>query len=576
MNPATIVATLLALAMLAGSARLLWRVLRAAGPARPRPWRVALLLLGPAAAALLLYLAMFPPPQHAASTSLTVITAGADAAQLARLDAKDRVVALPEAPAGGAAERVPDLATALRRWPAIDRLKVIGAGLPRRDLDVASRYSVDFEPAPLPRGVVELWSPRRVPAGSTWRIAGRVHGVSGATVDLLDPSQRRVARAAAGADGRFAFKVVARTPGRGQYRLRVLDPGRGVIDDVDVPVVTVPGSPLRVLVLAGAPGPELKYLRRWALDAGAQLHSEMLLRPGVRLLRSATRLDVDALRDLDVVILDERAWLSLDATGRRALVEGLRDGLGIVLRITGTLPDRDLAGFRELGFEVRNADLPRQVRLAGVTASLSRRPVQVAARDGVPLLRDTRGEPLALWRAEGQGRIALWWLGDSFRIALDGAPAAHGSLWSSALTTLARAHGAPAPEFVGADPRVRERHVICGLVAEAGVRPPDGRDIPLLRDGTGCAAYWPEASGWHVLRTAHGDWPFHVRARDAAPGLLASELHTATAAIAAHRGASRGPAPAEGAPGSPWPYFLGCLAVLAATWWLERSRLGRA
>ena len=576
MNLATIVATLLALAVFAGSARLLWQSLRAAGSARPRSWRTALLLLGPAAAALLLYLAMFPPPQYAASTALTVITAGADAAQLARLEAQDRVVALPEAPAGAAAERVPDLATALRRWPSINRLKVIGAGLPRRDLDVASRCSVDFEPAPLPRGVVELWSPRQVPAGSTWRIAGRVHGVPGGTVDLLDPSQRRVARAAPGADGRFAFEVVARTPGRAQYRLRVRDAGQGVIDEVEAPVLAVPGSPLRVLVLAGAPGPELKYLRRWALDAGAQLRSEILLRPGVRMLRSATRLDADALRDLDVVILDERAWQSLDATGRRALVEGLRDGLGIVLRITGTLPDRELAGFRELGFEVRHADLPRKVRLAGVPTTLSRRPVQVAARDGVPLVLDTRGEPLALWRAEGQGRIALWWLGDSFRIALDGAPAAHGSLWSSALTTLARATGARAPEFLGADPRVHERQVICGLVAEAGVRPPDGSDIPLLRDGTGCAAYWPESAGWHVLRTAAGDWPFHVRARDAAPGLLASELHTATVAIAARRGASRGPAPTEGAPGSPWPYFLGCLAALAATWWLERSRLGRA
>jgi len=566
-----IAAALLALAVLIGSARLLLQVRRGDRAARPRHWRTTLLLLGQVACAVLLYLTMFPPPQSVASGELTVITAGADAAQLARVDSQDRVVALAEAQADAAAERVPDLATALRRWPSVTRLKVIGAGLPRRDLEVARRYGVTFEPAPLPRGLVEMWSPRQVPAGSSWRVAGRVHGVPAGTVDLLDPSQRRIARAPLGADGRFAFRIVARTPGRAQYRLRVHDAGRGVIDDVEVPVLTVPGSPLRVLVLAGAPGPELKYLRRWALDAGAELRSEILLRPGVRLLRSATRLDAAALRELDIVILDERAWQSLGAAGRSTLAEGLRNGLGVVLRVTGPLATRDLAGLRELGFEVRSADLPRSVRLAGVPTPLARRPLQVDARDGVPLLLDDRGQPLALWRAEGRGRVALWWLGDSFRIALDGPPAAHGSLWSDALSTVARARGARAPEFPGADARVRERQVICGLGAEASVG-----DIPLLRDEAGCAAYWPETGGWQALRVDGGDWPFYVRAREAAPALLANDLRTATLAIAANRSTHGARGALERTPGSPWPFFLACLAVLAGTWWLERSRIGRA
>jgi len=195
----------------------------------------------------------------------------------------------------------------------------------------------------------------------------------------------------------------------------------------------------------------------------------------------------------------------------------------------------------------------------------------------VALLRDSRGEPVALWRAEGQGRVALWWLGDSFRLALDGSPTVYGTLWSDALATVSRARAARQPELPGIDPRVNARQVICGLGAdaEASVQPPDGKRVPLLRESSGCAAYWPEVAGWHVLDTGGGDWPFHARAAGEAPGLQAQELRAATAAMAANRSQRQDAKPPTGAPGAPWPYLIACLVALGGTWWLERSRAGR-
>ena len=104
---------------------------------------------------------------------------------------------------------------------------------------------------------------------------------------------------------------------------------------------------------------------------------------------------------------------------------------------------------------------------------------------------------------------------------------------------------------------------------------PDGERVPLLRESTGCAAYWPESAGWHVLDTGNSVWPFHVRAAGEAPGLHARELRAATAAMVAHRNQRPDAQPPGRAPGSPWPYLLGCLVALGATWWLERSRAGR-
>jgi hypothetical protein len=395
-------------------------------------------------------------------------------------------------------------------------------------------------------------------------------------VELIDPSQRRIGSVSPGPDGRFSLEAEARTPGRSRFRLRVRDAAQRPVEDIDLPLLTEAGAPLRVRVLAGAPGPELKHLRRWALDAGVQLQSDLVLRPGVRLLRSAATLQPDVLRELDVLILDERAWGSLGAAGRSTLAAALREGLGVVIRITGPLTDRERGELRALGFDLRDADPPRTARLAGIPMALSRRPLSIEARDGVPLLRDSRGLPLALWRAEGQGRIALWWLSDSFRLALDGPPAAHGTLWSDALATVSRARGQREPELRGSDPRVHERVVACGLDANASIVTPGGERVPLLRESSGCAAYWPTTGDWHVLDVGGTEWPVYVRTADEAPGLRAHELRAATAAMAVDRTQRADAQPPPRAPGSPWPYFVACIVTLGATWWLERSRLGRA
>jgi len=297
----------------------------------------------------------------------------------------------------------------------------------------------------------------------------------------------------------------------------------------------------------------------------------------MRVLRSATPLAPDALRELDLVMVDERAWRSLGIAGRNDLKAAVGAGLGVVIRIGGTLSPGEHEELQSLGFDVRAVDVPRAIRIAGAPTEMTRRPLQVTASDGVPLLLSDRGEPLAVWRAEEQGRVALWWLSDSFRLMLDGSSAAYGTLWSHALSTVARARGQRVPAFPDVEPRVHRRQVLCGVDADASVRAPGGKRIPLLRDASsGCAAYWPATAGWHVLATAGAEWPFHVRAADAAPALLAGEMRSATMAIAASRAAPAREIMWTGrVPGSPWPYLLACLVTLGATWWLERSQAGR-
>jgi hypothetical protein len=514
-------------------------------------------------AAVLLYYALFPPPASEEVRQLTVLTAGADPRA-----ARDPVVALPEY-TGRAGETAPDLGTALRRYPESTVLVVRGLGLTPRDLDAARGRAIEFEPAPLPAGLVELYLPGRITAGKLWRLDGRV-SVPGGAVELRDPAGALAGEAAPDADGRFSLAAVARAPGPTEFELRVLDRELRELERVPVPVPVLAGASPRVLLLAGAPSPELRFLRRWAVDAGIELDTRVQLSREVG-LGGLPGLEAVTLDDFDLLLLDERVWGDLDGGARVRLRAAIREGLGVLLRISAA-PDEDGRGaLAELGFRVE--ELEREdpgVRLApgpGVPAtSLTRRPLSVLAPDAAVLLHSDVGEPLALWRAEERGRIALWWLDDSYRLALEGHPAAYASLWSRVAATLGRAGPSPLPE-VGPDHGLHRRRVLCGLEPGAQVREPSGRLVPLALEGD-CAGYWPAEPGWHELVREDGGLHFHVRASDPA-GLEAGAAQAATLALAA--------APRTGArmaatrvPGSPWPFYLGWLGAIALCWWLER------
>ncbi|MBS7457486.1 carboxypeptidase regulatory-like domain-containing protein [Coralloluteibacterium stylophorae] len=577
----TTVAVLLAVAVLAATLRLLRRARDAATPDAPRGARLVALLALQATAAALLWLVLFPPPGSRVAGRLTVLTARADAAGV---EAADRVVALPEAGPDAAGERVPDLATALRRHPGTTSLRVVGQGLAARDRDAARGLALEFEPAPLPRGLVALATPDAVLAGARWTLRGRVEGVADAHLELRDPAGAVVARATAGADGGFALDAIARQPGRLSFALRVLDADGAAVEDVAVPVAARAGAAPRLLLLAGAPGAELKYLRRWAADAGLRVQNRMRLGRILAMGTGSGGLDPEALAALDLLVLDERAWRGLDANERRALADALEQGLGVLLRITGALDAADRAALAELGFEVREdpaADagvrLPgaSETAEAGAAASaplFSRRPLAVTAADAVPLLRDDAGRPLALWRARGRGRLALWWLDDSYRMALGGDAAGFGSLWSRVVGTLARG-GEIQPPVLRDGGRVGERTTLCGVAADASVRAPGAEPQPLVVDpraGRGCAAVWPRSAGWHEARSADAALAFHVRPADEAPGLAAAQDGEATRRLAAAAVGTDGARVA--APGSPWPFFIGWLVASALAWWLERRR----
>ncbi|WP_425512752.1 carboxypeptidase regulatory-like domain-containing protein [Xanthomonas arboricola] len=584
----------LALPWLVGSALLLlvmlswFRLLRAHARqprARARLW---LLLAAQPLLAGLLYPVLLPPPRTGSASELHVATAGTQADQVRPTAAP--WVALPEAPALPGVARVPDLATALRRAPGTTALVVHGSGLPARDRD-GLRVPVRLALAPAPTGLVAVSTPPPAAPGERIAISARVQGLPGARVELLDPAGQVVDTATADAAGQVQLRGQARAPGQVLFALRLRDGAGAERGRVQVPVLIAAVPSARVLLLAGAPQPELKYLRRWASDAGMQVRSQIAVGPGVQLGEGAA-LDAASLDALDLLVIDQRRLVALGNAQRQGVRAAIGRGLGVLVRTDGPLDAAARAALGELGLAVTGGSTgaavpaPRSL-VASPGASdaaaapadaaplppLQRRTLQPQQADAVIAARADDGSALGWWRPQGRGRIGIGLIEDSFALVLAGRSDLHAALWAQLVSAVARAGGsAPAAVQTGWS---QHRMTLCGVAADAAVIGPTGASQALLIDPTSgaraCAAYWPTTAGWHRLQTGTEQHWLYVRAPGDAPALHTQQIRDATVAMAAiDTPASVGAPTAQ--PGARWPWLLAWLTLAAALWWLERRR----
>lgn len=570
---------LLALAVAFGSIRLLASVWRSEKLVRPTIWRVFAILSLQLISAVLLYFTLFPPPTYTSAERLVILTANAGDYDK---DSQGHVLALPEAQASAGIEAAPDLATALRRYPGVNHVQIIGAGLGPRDQDAARGVSIEFTPAALPKALVELSLPQNVSSGTRWSVQGKVNDITNARIELLDPGNVVVANTLVDNDGHFVLSDTARTAGLAMYQLRIQNEQKNPVETIRLPLNIVQDKPLKVLSLSGGPNPELKYLRRWAVDAGVELQSQINLSPGVQMSNAAISITPASLREVDVLLLDERVWGTMSRGSKQTVIEALRGGMGVLLRITGPLNSNDKSELRSLGFSVADADIVQGVKLnldgdKKTQPTLNRRPIRVNSTDAVSLLQDDANNSLALWRAEGRGRIGLIWLTDSYQLVLSGKADAHGQIWRDAISKLARARNENAMHLRDPEARINQRTVLCNISAKTYVQDSDAGITYLLPEAGGrnknCAAFWPRVAGWHLAVSDNAELPFYVRDTDEVPGLKANAIREAamllTAKTLSAKNTSRIPLP-----GSPWPWFSVWLLLTAALWWLERSKLG--
>ncbi|MGN7767462.1 hypothetical protein ACTJJM_08190 [Stenotrophomonas sp. 22692] len=558
------------------------------------------------AAAMLLYFCLVPPNRQQPAGGLVVL--GIDADRAGALPASEGpLLLLPEAADVPGAQRVPDLATALRQHPA-STLTLVGAGLAARDRDALLPPDVRWQAAPEPRGWIALQPPADVAPGARFEVVAQARGAAKAKAELLDPADSVVDRTDVADDGRVQLSGIARAEGRSVFKLRLLDADGHVVDSVPVPQQTLPAAPLRLLVRASAPGPELKYLRRWAADAGIRVQVQADTGAGLSVGDGPVLIDAASLTRSDLLLLDERSLAALSAGQLAAVRQALRDGLGVLVRSAGAPSASARQRLRDLGLPVQGDGSSRTLELPGdgESAILAARRGPLAAGTlptgygeeadrsshgaALPaletlalqapgssaLLHDRAGNAIGGWRAVGRGRIGLLPLTDSWRWVLAGRDDRHGELWSSVVATLARAQSSddalwsPQPiSWAG------ERQALCGVQAPLQIINKRGDAVPLIVDGATsalrCAGWWPREAGWQRLQ--RGDsvvWRYVFDPKDAPTLHRQAMIDATTQALAASPPADA--SVMHPVPGSRWPWWLAFVLCASLLWWLERRR----
>ena len=553
--------------------------LRLCQPPRHAPARLAALLVLQLAAAGLLWLALFPPTRPMPAATLAIATADATATEMAAIPATLRL-RLPEAPALPGTPLAPDLATALRQHPDTRELVIVGRGLPARDRDTALP-ALRFHASTAPHGLIELSAPPPLAPGARFEVGTRVQGLPRARVELLDPAGHRVAIATPGDDGRVRLGCSARETGDVAFTLRTLDADGKVLDQLPVPV-RVHATPAPALrLLAGAPGPELKYLQRWAADTGARMQTGISLGGSVQLGDAPQALDAASLAKLDLLLLDERRLSALPSAQRAAIAAAIRDGLGVLLRMTGPLDANARRALREWGLETRGGERSTTVQLRDAAPAsedgampmapgVERFDLAFAGNDVAPLLHAADGSTIGGWRAIGQGRLGVLPIADSYALVLAGHADAHAELWNAVLATMARPVPASPLRQLPAWAWAGERSALCGLPTGSETIAPDGTRSSLLPDphANQCSGWWPREAGWH--RIVAGDDSAGVLVIDPADARALHAQATRNATQTLHASADTGHRATRPMPGPRWPWLLGFVLVASLLWWLER------
>lgn len=514
------------------------------------------------------------------------------ASPAAELNPADAVRALPEAevPLPAGVQQVPDLASLLRDQAGA-RIRLIGEGLQARDLDAARGRLAQWLPAPLPAGLVELRLPLRIAEGAAIDIHGAWQGGPPLRLELQDAAGAVLAAHAFTADSPddqprarpFALSLPARAAGELPLELVAIDSEGEPRRLLPLPLRIEPASGLRIGLLAGAPGAELRALRRWAVDAGHELDSRIVLSRG-RVMGGPVGFDAEALAALDLLIVDERAWAALGSGGRAQVQEAVESGLGLLLRPLVLPPRTQWPLYAELGFALQAEQAPGEHELADAVR-VRALPLRARGDRALPLLSDREGSALGLWHPRGLGRVGLLWLAETQGLLGRGEATAHARLWARLSTQLARARSAPDEALQGQAMAqsgltlgwTGERAVLCGLAVDASVEldaddPGSARHgaIGLRPDANGCAALWLRAAGLHRIRSSAGEQVLQAIDASALPSLHAAGRARSTRALLAQPLAPS--TASDPATGPAWPWLPPLLAVLGLLWWLERRR----
>jgi len=495
---------------------------------------------------------------------------------------------------------IPDLRWFLAQHPLINELHVLGYGLADDELASLTNMAINVQyhaPA-LPAGYTAAGWPRQLHQGEWLEVQGNYNNPGKAPVKIVltGLGARLDSAMISGATAQsFRLRCKPAHQGNTLYELETSSAGKTLLTQ-KIPVHIMPVSHLQVLLLNSSPDFDNKFLSTWLYENQYQVAARNTITKGKysqqflnRASIALSTLSTTLLEKFDVVIADDLALSTLNASEKAALRAQIQKGLGLVLQTDSTA---SLAPFTT-GLQVKKQPgspvTARPLTMPAVfTTTTPLQPAQWFSiennRQAQPLVMDDQGAVVTAAILSGAGKLVLNTVNNTYSWILAGNAQDYAQFWSLLLHKAARSDAQNSRwEQVSAFPTAGSPVLLSLATTAAGVpaiETPAGR-VSLSQKAwqphSWTGTWWPATSGWQTVHHQEDSLQLYIYDKEDWPGVKAAASiinNTRYSAVSPPGKASKGTLEAKEKKQVPPIIFLLLFLACCTYLWFEGKKSG--
>lgn len=409
-----------------------------------------------------------------------------------------------------------------KKYP-VKKIRILGYGLTQSETEQLEGRPVEFHTVVIPEGISSINWTDKIKQGENFKVQGVFNNQQNKRLRLV------LKGLATGLDSvtipaktisNFSLTALPKTTGPIIYQL-VAIAGTDTISNENLPLFIEPIRPLKVLMLAGSPGFENKFLIRWLSENGFSVAVKAAVSKNIyssNLVNSKninlSVLSENLLSKFDLVISDLSTLHSLNASENSALKQGLTEnGIGLIV-LADTVFKNEGWEEKEMHFKKLPAD-ENKVQILNILAANTSSKVRVSAgyfieneSNNQTIVADEKKQALVSLTIAGRGKIAFSTIAETYSWVLAGDKKDFALYWQTIIAKCAlKSFSNNSWQINGGDQKQANMLNLTLLsnnkLASAEIQ---GLNIPVAQNDIipyqWLVQLWPAKMGWNTIKLA--------------------------------------------------------------------------
>ena len=480
----------------------------------------------------------------------------------------------------------------LLQRPNFTTLHVFGYGLSANQLQQLKGKQLVFHAASINTGIINASWQRVLHTGEKLQLQGSFVNRTPQKIILLLSGFNTVLDSIAipsNTQTIFALATIPKNAGKAVYTLKALG-GNKTIEEELVPVDIHPPDSLTVLVLAGSPDFENRFLKDWLSQNAFSVAQRTAISKGKygKWFFNMDSMNLDKitaplLDRFDVLVTDASALAALSPVEEAIIRAKLDAGLGLIVKADTALTKAFYAPiFPLLAQQVKQQQF--SVKFGGESNLRflhGNQPTFIIANPGtLALATDSAGQILAATGLYGQGRVVLTTINNAYEWLLAGNSNTYHNYWGMLVNHAAKKKASTVKISLGQPlPHINQQLLVnietgspmpIAKVSGSDVYLRQNLNLPFLWQGR----YWPIQTGWQTIAVENYAADFYVYDKADWQYVDAAENLTATHTFIAQQEKTEklvSNAIAKQSTPVPKIYFLALFVLSCIVLWAERK-----